>query len=212
MAQKDRAAHKAAGKSMTRFYIILGAVGVIGIGTLAYTLGSSAMSGVVTEPVDLAGIEDMNTLVSMAAGVGQGDPQAPVRILEFSDYQCPWCAKFAFDVKPFLSLNYIETGKVHYVYYDFPLFMGHAHAFLAARAARCAGEQSKYWEYHDELFRQQARWSIATNPTGDFVDYAGSVGVDTGAFEACLKSDRFADVVTANLRLGEQLGVQGPPT
>lgn len=212
MASKGKMKEKQVERSLTRFYVILGSVGVIGIGALGYTVGTNLVGGAVVEPVELEGVEDPEALISMARGVEHGDPQAPVRILEFSDYQCPGCARFASEIKTLLTVNYIETGKVLFVYYDFPIVAAHKHAFLAARAARCAGEQGEYWAYHDHLFGQQPRWSAKANATDEFVDYAEAVGLDRKAFEGCLKSERYADVVTANLRLGEQLGVSGTPT
>lgn len=203
---------KKAGKSLVWFYVVLGAVAVVGVGVLGYSVGSSLTGGAVTEPVELEGIDDPQQLFELARGVQQGDPNAPVKLYEFSDYQCPWCARFGLDIKPLLNANYIETGKVLFVYYDFPLIQIHKHSFLAARAARCAGDQGRYWEYHDRLLAEQPRWSARGNVTGDFIAYAVAVGLDRPAFEQCLKSDRHADVVTANLRLAEQLGVQGTPT
>lgn len=208
MARKEKKAEK----SLVRFYVILGAVAVVGVGALGYSVGSSLVGGAATEPVELEGIDDPQRLFQLARGVEQGDPNAPVKLYEFSDYQCPWCARFALDIKPLLNTNYIETGKVLYVYYDFPLIQIHKHSFLAARAARCAGDQGRYWEYHDRLFAEQARWSARGSVTDEFSDYAAALGLDRQAFEQCLKSDRHADVVTANLRLAEELGVQGTPT
>lgn len=210
MARKEQARGKAQ-KSLTRFYVILGAVAVIGIGALGYSVASNVLGGAVVEPVELDGLDDPRALVEMAEGVEQGDAQAPVVILEFSDYQCPWCARFGLEIKPLLQ-SYVEAGKVRFVYYDFPLVRSHKHAFLAARAARCAGDQGKFWAYHDHLFAQQPRWSAESSAAGEFIRYAADVGLDRQAFERCLNSERFADVVTANLRLGEQLGVMGTPT
>jgi len=84
---------------------------------------------------------------------------------------------------------------------------------VAARAARCAGDQGKFWEYHDLLFGQQSRWSTKPSvPIKQFEEYAAQLGLDTQAFGQCLNSDRHADVVSANRLLGEQLGVNGTPT
>src|SRR5690606_31043959 len=83
----------------------------------------------------------------------------------------------------------------------------------AARAARCAGDQGRYWEYHDALYARQARWSgRSSTPLNDFEEYAAELGLDRAAFSACLRSDRHAEVVTANIMLGERLGVRGTPT
>lgn len=197
---------------MKKIYFVLGAVAVIGIGVVAYSFGSSTLSGAATAPVQVEGLENSERLVELAEGVTLGDENAPITIVEFGDYQCPGCGAFAQTVKPQVQLQLVEQGRAKFVFYDFPLVQIHPHAFLAARAARCAGEQDGYWDYHDLLFRMQARWSGQASAIGSFQDYAASVGLDEGAFESCLQSDRYADVVTANMELGAQLGVSGTPT
>lgn len=197
---------------MNKLYLVLGAVAVIGIAVAVYSVGSSALSDAATAPVEVEGIENSERLVELAQGVTLGDENAPVTIVEFGDYQCPGCGSFASSVKPQIELQLVDQGRAKFVFYDFPLVQIHPHAFLAARAARCAGEQDRYWDYHDLLFRMQPRWSGEANAIGSFMDYASSVELDEGAFEACLQSDRYADVVTANMELGAQLGVSGTPT
>ena len=192
---------------MKKFYMILGVVAVVAVGALGMSMRGGA---VVSEPVDLGDISNED-LVALAQGMVYGDPDAPVTIMEFGDYQCPACGSFATAIKPQVDLAYIETGQAKLVFHDFPL-SGHPNAFPAARAARCAGDQNQYFPYHDALFRNQQRWSPKGNPAGDFVDYAGELGLDEGAFRRCLESDRHADVVTANQQLGMRLGVGGTPT
>lgn len=197
---------------MNKLYLVLGAVAVIGIAVAVYSVGSSALSDAATAPVEVEGLENSERLVELAQGVTLGDENAPVTIVEFGDYQCPGCGSFATGVKPQIELQLVDQGRAKFVFYDFPLVQIHPHAFLAARAARCAGEQDRYWDYHDILFRMQPRWSGEANAIGSFMDYAASVELDEGAFEECLQSDRYADVVTANMELGAQLGVSGTPT
>lgn len=197
---------------MPKFYLVLGLVAVVGIAAVVYAVSSSGAGAAASEPVELEGLEDLQRLVQVAQGVTLGDPDAPIKIIEFADYQCPGCGSFARSVKPRIDLAYVQPGTASFVFYDFPLVRIHPNAFLAARAARCAGDQERYWEYHDALFTNQVSWSAASSPVGLFVDYAGEVVADPEAFEACLKSDRHADVVSANMRLGEELGVQGTPT
>ena len=88
----------------------------------------------------------------------------------------------------------------------------HPNSFLAARAARCADEQDHFWEYHETLFRNQARWSAASMPSSAFEQYAGEAGLDENDFKSCLNSDDFADVVSANMQLGSRMGVSGTPS
>jgi protein-disulfide isomerase len=156
--------------------------------------------------------DDMERLAELAQGVTKGDSSATVTIIEFGDYQCPGCAMFATQVKPQIELSLVETGKVQFVFYDFPITSIHPNAFLAARAARCADDQGRFWDYHDNLFRVQPRWSALTNAVGIFEEYARTLEMDDGAFEACLNSDRHAELVTANMQLGEVLGVPSTPT
>ena len=210
--EQRREARDSAGSEMTKFYWVLGAVAVIGVAAVGYSVGSKTFGSAATEPVAVEGLDDMNTLVQLAQGITKGDPNAPITIVEFADYQCPSCGVFALQVKPQVDLQYIETGKAKFVFYDFPLISIHAHSFLAARAGRCANDQEMFWQYQDQLFRNQSSWAAKTSVDGDFVDFAGKAGLDQAAFEACLKSDAHADVVSANMRLAEELGVDATPT
>ena len=195
---------------LTPFYMLLGVIAVVGLVAVGYNVLRPGQAASV--PLDLEGLDDPESLVAMARVVTKGDPNASITILEFGDYQCPACGQFARDYEPGVRLALIETGRAKFIFHDFPLVAVHPHAFLAARAARCAEDQGKYWEYHDELYRQQVRWSAESAPAGMFEEYAETLGLDTGAFGSCLHSDRHADVVTANLRLAEQLGIPQTPT
>lgn len=210
----ERAAKRsgaAKGSDMSRFYMVLGVVALIGIGAAAYSAVGKATSNAVIVPVEVAGLDDPQTLIEMAQGVKSGDPDARVEIWEFGDYQCPACGVFAGQIKPQIDLAYVETGLAKFVFFDYPLQM-HQHSFFAARAARCAGDQDAFWPYHEELFRRQQDWSFVSNPASEFSGYAGDLGLDRGTFDACLNSDAHAEVVTATLRLGQELRVNSTPT
>lgn len=209
-SEKRREARQQESGSNTLFYV-LGAVAVIGIGVVAYNVGASAFSSAATAPVELD-ISTDEELVALAQGVSLGDPSAPVTIIEFGDYQCPGCAAFALQAKPPIEASFVDTGEAEFIFYDFPLISIHPNAFLAARAARCAGVQGAYWEYHTLLFRNQSRWATANLPSSAFESYAGEVGIDQDDFSSCLNSDRFADVVTANMQLGNRMSVGSTPT
>lgn len=211
VSRKRENQEKKAGASsdMKVFYGILIAVAVIGVVAVGYSVGSDALGETATEPVTLE-VENLGELVEMAQGVAQGDPSAPVTVMEFADFQCPACQSFALRVKPQVNLRYVDPGQVRFVFHDFPLSQ-HPNAFLAARAARCAQDQDRFWEYHDHLFQNQGSWSPDSSPTGRFVDYAEELGLDAETFEGCLRSDRHAELVTANIHLGQQLGVPGTP-
>jgi protein-disulfide isomerase len=148
-----------------------------------------------------------------AQGVTAGEANAPVQILVFSDYQCPGCAHWANSIEPMLKAEFVSTGKAHLTYYDFPLGGNFRHSFLAARAARCSGDQDRFWEYHDRLMQQQTTWSYSQSaPTSHLLQYAQDLGLDQQRFESCLRSDAHAETVTANRVLGETLGVGSTPT
>jgi protein-disulfide isomerase len=206
-SQKRSGKEAAAANPLRPFYLILGAVAVVGLGVLVYQyFGSQRQMAVAPVPV----VMDPQQ-IAQARGVAMGDEDAPVVIFEFADFQCPACAMFATFVAPLVKERLVEQGLVRYVYYDFPLAQ-HQHAFLASRAARCADDQGRFWEYHDVLYGRQNRWSRARDASSEFTGYAAEVGIDRGAFDACLRSDRHAEEVTRNQRLGVQLGVEGTPT
>ncbi len=208
MTKKNRASTSS---GLKWFYALLAGAAVGGAVVVAISLRGERGEPV-TEPVELGEIAHQE-LVDLAQGIVYGDADAPITIMEFGDYQCPACGQFAQLVKPRLDLTYIETGQAKLVFHDFPL-ASHRHSFLAARAARCAGDQGqgRYFEYHDAVFGTQRDWALMRDATGHFVALAEETGLDANAFRGCLESDRHADVVTANLRLGRLLGVAGTPT
>jgi protein-disulfide isomerase len=208
----DKLASNKGGQSMSKFYMILAVVAVVGIGAVGYQV-TSGTGAAVTEPVDLSAIsDDPEEMFKLARPVLKGDPNAPITVLEFADYQCPACGQFAREHAPMIVAGYVDTGKVNFAFYDFPLTQIHPHAFLAARAGRCADDQDGFWEFQDIMFRNQRDWSSQASPSGSFGDYAEEIGLDRGEFRTCLNSDRHADVITANMELARQLRIQGTPT
>lgn len=210
MSAKKKTAAKSSG--FRGYYLLLGVVAAVGVAAIGYAVRGKG-GGAATEPIDLKGVDNPSQLVAMAEGVSVGKEDAPVTLIIFSDYQCPGCAQFAARIKPVLEENEVKAGKARIVYYDLPLTSIHPHAFLAARAARCAGDQGKYWELHEEIFHHQSKWSSKRSaPIDEFKEYAAKVGVDQAAFASCLESDRYAETVTANAMLARQLGVNSTPT
>ena len=203
----------AAAKNETaKFYWILGSVAVLGVGIVGYSVGSKALGNTVSEPIAMAGLEDPTKLMGVVHPVVKGEASAPVTIIEFADFQCPGCQQFFAQVKPMVEAEFVNTGVAKFVFHDFPLTDIHPNAFLAARAGRCAEEQGKFWEFHDVLFRNQSRWAGRPSPVGVFEDYAGDLGLDAGDFSGCLRSDKYADVVTANMQVAAQMQAPGTPT
>lgn len=206
-SNKRKAQAAASGSSLRPFYLILGAVAIIGIVVLGFQFASGAAPA--TAPVDV----DMDEAeLARVEGISIGKADAPVVIYEFADFQCGGCSQFASFVTPLIKERLVEPGLVRYVYYDFPLVSIHRNAFLAARAGRCANDQDQFWGYHDLLYGRQPRWSNDGNAAALFVEYAAEAGLDEGEFESCLRSDRFAEEVTRSLKLGESLGITGTPT
>jgi len=135
-----------------------------------------------------------------------GDKNAPVTIVSFEDFQCPFC-KRAFDQTfPQLKRDYIDTGKVKYVYRDFPLSF-HPQANAAAESSECADEQGKFWEYHGEIFNNQA-----TLGRDLYIRLAGELDLDVDQFTQCIDTGKYKQEVQADSSYGSQIGVSGTPT
>lgn len=195
------------------FYILFAIVAVVGLGAVGYNVGSRALGSAAMEPVDLEGVgEDMQALRDLAVPISKGDMEAPVTIIVFGDYFCNHCSAFSLRERPRVEEKYVETGKARLVFYDFVLDpRPAAGTFLAARAARCAGDQNRYWDYHDRLYKGQLTWGMETDKLGAFQDYGAELGLDTGEFNGCLNSDRHAPEVSANRELAHALGLGGTP-
>jgi protein-disulfide isomerase len=135
-----------------------------------------------------------------------GSADAPVLLLEFTDLQCPYCARHALQTFPQLKRDYIDTGKVQYASRDLPLER-HRHAFPAAVASRCAGEQGEFWEFRHALFAQQD--ALASEP---YARIAGELGLDVERLEACRKDGRQADNVRADIALAQLSNISATPS
>lgn len=138
----------------------------------------------------------------------KGDKDAPVTIIEFSDFECSFCGRFSRDTLPQIVSEYVDTGKVRLVYRDFPLDF-HQNAKPAALAAECAKEQDgdeAYYEYHDKLYENQTSFSIE-----NFKTWAVELGLDASQFNECLDSEKYADEVNKDFADGQSYGVSGTP-
>jgi uncharacterized protein len=143
-------------------------------------------------------------------GISRGNPDAELVVREFADYQCPACRAFYPAMKKLID-NYVETGKVRLVFFDFPLDM-HQNAVPAAQAARCAGRQDAYWPMHDALFENQDAWAKADDPVSFFADYANELGIDGGALAECVRSEETLDEVEQSRNMAVRLGVRSTPS
>jgi len=137
----------------------------------------------------------------------KGEKDARLTLIEFSDYQCPFCSRHFRDTLPQLEREYISTGKVKYVFRNFPIESIHPQAFKAHEAANCAGEQGKYWEMNGRLFANQK----AMSPK-DLSDHAQALALDMPKFQQCLDSGKYAEKIRKDLVDGQKAGVQGTPS
>lgn len=143
-------------------------------------------------------------------GVQLGNPDAPVVVREFADYQCPGCAAFAQHHER-LREEYIDTGKVRLVFFELPLPQ-HRNAMPAALAARCAGDQGNYWGMSAKLFENQARWAAELNPLNHFVGYARDLGLHEGRLENCVQREHRREQIEEAVVVARQLRVASTPT
>lgn len=142
-----------------------------------------------------------------------GDEDAPITVVEYSDFECPYCKSFVEETKPQLFEDYVETGKVRFIYRDFPI-ESHRSAGVAAIAGRCAAEQDKFWEMHDLLFSTHGiEWGGVPNRDKDvMVEFATQLELDEEQFLACMQNPEVAKAVGAEMQAASQRGLSGTPT
>lgn len=142
--------------------------------------------------------------VSVDDDPGWGPEDAPVTIIEFSDFQCPFCSRFFTQAYPQIKQAY--EGKVRFVYRDFPLASIHENAQKAAEAGECADDQGKFWDYHDMMFSNPTALDVTS-----LKGYASQLGLDSGAFDQCLDSGKYTEEVQKDYQDGISYGVTGTP-
>lgn len=146
---------------------------------------------------------------TMAGDFYRGNPEAKVVVIEFSDFQCPFCRKHTLETQPILDEQFVATDQILWVFKHFPLSI-HPQAPAAGAAAECAAEQGKFWEMHDKLFNTLQEWSV-NDPTPIFTDLAQQLELDVDAFAACLTGEEAAQRVQEDLDAGTPF-VRGTPT
>ena len=142
-----------------------------------------------------------------------GSADAPITIVEFSDFQCPFCSRFQIQTLPLILEEYVNTGKVKFVYRDFPIQSSHPNAMPAAAASECAHEQNKYWEYHNALFERQQIWNNLelSDSIDTFKKIATELGLNGDQFNSCLDSGKYIEEINKDLVDGTNYGVTGTP-
>lgn len=179
----------------------------------AGSVGVAAESAPVTDPSVPAETASpaQDTIDLRRLGYDRGSADAPVVVMEFADFGCPFCATFALQTYPELHREFVATGKVRWKYVPFVMGM-FPNGAEAARAAECAAEQGKFWPMHDRLYERQREWRGGGSPAGRMHGYAASVGADAGRFAACYREDRGGGRTRLNNHVSEQLGIRATPT
>jgi protein-disulfide isomerase len=150
----------------------------------------------------------VNAVVNIAGEPVKGNKDARLTLIEFSEYQCPFCSRHVLNTYPQLDKDYIQTGKVKYVFRDLPLESIHKNAFKAGEAAHCAEEQGgKFWPMHDRLFANQQALEAAK-----LAEHATAIGLDAKKFQACLDGGKYAPEIRKDIADAERLGVSATPT
>lgn len=184
----------------------LGMIGIIVVGAL---LVAAALIYPNLRPVgEVASAESVER--PMVNDNAMGDPAAPIRIEEFSDYQCPFCARFYEETEWQIADTYVADGTVYFVYRSFGNFIG-PESKASAEAAYCAGDQGKYWEYHDILFANQTGENVGAYANRRLQAFAEALSLDMDAFNSCLNSGKFSDRADQDRIDGTAAGVTGTP-
>ena len=184
------------------FVIVIGvALTTLGSGTLLYRAKRPQLKNI---PESESVLAKTNT----APAHIRGNPDAPVTLEEFGDFQCPPCGKFSEFVEELLK-EY--NSRLRLVFRNFPL-SGHEHAREAALAAEAAGLQGKFWEMHDTLYREQETWTKAPNVRELFESYAGTIGLNVDQFKKDVDGDKARERVDSDRALADFLGVKATPT
>lgn len=191
------------GKSNKLFFLLIAGVVAVGAYFLVAARGSDEAPTLAPIPLSTVASADAS------AGTPYGAEDAPVTIMDFSDYLCPHCRTFNAMSAKLLRQNHAGAGgSMRWVSYDFPLW---PESWAPAMAAQCAKLQDKYWEMHDMLFARVDSWKTERNPNGKFIDYAKDLGLDAGAFKQCVDGQETLAAVQAVKAYGESLGISGTP-
>ncbi len=146
------------------------------------------------------------------AARSKGSPKAPVTVYEMSDFQCPYCKRFAEETFPQIERSYIKPGKVRWVFINFPLTSVHEHAAAAGQLALCSAKQDGFWPMHDLLFDYQERWAPLKEPGPFFLSLADSAGLSKKMLLACLQAPETEAALRAEAQGSERSGATSTPT
>ncbi|HET7313430.1 DsbA family protein [Salinisphaera sp.] len=191
--------------------LVIGALIVIAILVMSFT-GNKRTAPSPGDNIRQLSADTMATLRNQYDQLGEaiGDPDAPVTVREFGDYQCPACGNFEPTAERIRN-EYVDSGKVRFIFFDFPLSM-HPNAQTAAIAARCAGRQDKFWPYHSRLYQTQSKWAEKSDPSSAFLDLGLEAGLNTGKLKACMKNKTPLATINKERGAGEAIRLRATPT
>ena len=202
--KKSTAAKSGKNPAMRGFYILIGAIAVVGIGALSY---------LAARPQGAATQWDSSLPKLTARGHLEGSDSAQLEVLEFADFECPACGQFATLIEPDVRTHLIDSGVVSIRFIDYPLSM-HRNTWNAHRAAWCAGDQGKFWQMHDAIYQNQDRWnSEATDrPDNVLAGVAQGIGLNMDTYNQCVKDKKYQAQIQANETLAESRQLDQTPT
>ncbi|NNJ08960.1 DsbA family protein [Chloroflexales bacterium ZM16-3] len=205
--QRGRKVARKSRNSLTTFYLLVGGVLVLVLGFVGvFALRAGGASDVTPVTATVGRTDD--------GYYYKGNPAASVKVTEYGDYQCPSCAFYDKSLAPIIDRDYVNTGKVQFIYHELPLTSIHPNAQASAEAARCAGDQdvAKFWQMHDMLYLNQDQWAGLSTPQNTFSSYAGQLGLNRSTFDSCLSSGANTAVIQAAEQAGVTAGIQATPT
>jgi protein-disulfide isomerase len=191
---------------LATLFIVGGGVLLVVAIIVIIALGSNRTPSITSTPIAITPMSRF-----MANGNVVGDPNAPVKIVEYSDFQCPGCLRFFRLIEPTLISEYISTGKVHFTYLSMGKWIG-SESVAAAEAAYCASDQNKFWEYHDILFTNWTGENVGDFTNKRLIAFAESIGLDINAFNTCLNTHKYKQRITQDHDDGIKAGVTYTPT
>jgi protein-disulfide isomerase len=148
----------------------------------------------------------------MLAARGKGSATAPIRVVEMSDFQCPWCRKFTMETASALDSEYVATGKVHWLFVNLPIPQLHPNATAAAELAMCAAERGKFWPMHDLLFRNQDRWAPLRDPEPYLLTLVDSLRLPRDSVIGCLQQGGALALVQRDATAAARIGATSTPS
>ncbi|MEK7645648.1 MAG: DsbA family protein [Patescibacteria group bacterium] len=176
-------------------------------GSIFYTRGGANQNAVIAptgvqKPIGKVNIDLTNAMIL-------GDAKAPVMIVEYADFQCPFCERYFKQNQTAFISQYVNSGKVRFAWKDYA-FLGQESVW-AAEAARCANDQGKFWEYHDYLFNHQGAENSGAFSKANLKKFASALSLNAGQFNKCLDSDKYASLIQKETQEASTIGVNGTP-